>query len=187
MVQFKLSGLLICFIMCKLCSQDLQKSSSSRKGDQAAGEKSSLESIQSSVPLFLQYPVPYTQDAPTPLLVSQSPTKLHFGNPYSISDSKGWFISTKLLKKSSEIHIYLFTMSQSRSKAKIMYLSPTAHTCKMYTWRSWTVLLFLLFECVSVCGSCELAFIFVPTRDKCFILGVEYHISTMFHCIIPDK
>ncbi|XP_030013432.1 tax1-binding protein 1 homolog B isoform X2 [Sphaeramia orbicularis] len=69
---------------------DLQKgsSSSSRKGDQAAGEKTSLESIQSSVPLFLQYPVPYTQDAPTPLLVSQSPTKLHFGNPYSISDSK---------------------------------------------------------------------------------------------------
>ncbi|XP_067366044.1 tax1-binding protein 1 homolog B isoform X4 [Channa argus] len=34
------------------------------------------------------YPVPYTQDAPTPLLVSQSPTKLQFGNPYSISDSK---------------------------------------------------------------------------------------------------
>uniref|UniRef100_UPI0037E77958 tax1-binding protein 1 homolog B isoform X4 n=1 Tax=Semicossyphus pulcher TaxID=241346 RepID=UPI0037E77958 len=35
-----------------------------------------------------KYPVPYTQDAPTPLLVSQSPSKLHFGNPYSISDSK---------------------------------------------------------------------------------------------------
>lgn len=67
---------------------DLQKFSSIRKGYQAAGEKTSLESIQSSVPLFLQYPVPYTQDAPTPLLVSQSPTKLHFGNPYSISDSK---------------------------------------------------------------------------------------------------
>ncbi|KAF0045311.1 hypothetical protein F2P81_001840 [Scophthalmus maximus] len=57
-------------------------------GDQGVGEKSSLESIQSSVPLFLQYPVPYTQDAPTPLLVSQSPSKLQFGNPYSISDSK---------------------------------------------------------------------------------------------------
>ncbi|XP_073341048.1 tax1-binding protein 1 homolog B isoform X1 [Pagrus major] len=68
---------------------ELQKpSSSSRKGDQGAGEKTSLESNQSSVPLFLQYPVPYTQDAPTPLLVSQSPSKLHFGNPYSISDSK---------------------------------------------------------------------------------------------------
>uniref|UniRef100_A0AAQ6ABM4 UBZ1-type domain-containing protein n=1 Tax=Amphiprion ocellaris TaxID=80972 RepID=A0AAQ6ABM4_AMPOC len=53
-----------------------------------ASEKTSLENLQSSVPLFLQYPVPYTQDAPTPLLVSQSPGKLHFGNPYSISDSK---------------------------------------------------------------------------------------------------
>uniref|UniRef100_A0AAQ6AK40 UBZ1-type domain-containing protein n=1 Tax=Amphiprion ocellaris TaxID=80972 RepID=A0AAQ6AK40_AMPOC len=61
---------------------------SSRKGDQGASEKTSLENLQSSVPLFLQYPVPYTQDAPTPLLVSQSPGKLHFGNPYSISDSK---------------------------------------------------------------------------------------------------
>ncbi|XP_041648722.1 tax1-binding protein 1 homolog B isoform X1 [Cheilinus undulatus] len=65
---------------------DLQKSS--RKGDQVTGEKSSPDITQSSVPLFLQYPVPYTQDAPTPLLVSQSPSKLHFGNPYSISDSK---------------------------------------------------------------------------------------------------
>ncbi|XP_070691080.1 tax1-binding protein 1 homolog B isoform X2 [Pempheris klunzingeri] len=66
---------------------ELQKGSS-RKGDQGASEKTSLESIQSSVPLFLQYPVPYAQDAPTPLLVSQSPSKLHFGNPYSLSDSK---------------------------------------------------------------------------------------------------
>ncbi|XP_008289272.1 tax1-binding protein 1 homolog B isoform X1 [Stegastes partitus] len=65
----------------------LQKGSS-KKGDQGASEKTSLENLQSSVPLFLQYPVPYTQDAPTPLLVSQSPSKLHFGNPYSISDSK---------------------------------------------------------------------------------------------------
>lgn len=67
---------------------DLHKSSSSKKGDHAAGEKTNLESIQSSVPLFLQYPVPYAQDAPTPLLVSQSPSKLHFGNPYSMSDSQ---------------------------------------------------------------------------------------------------
>lgn len=66
--------------------------SSSRKGDQGASGKTSLENIQSSVPLFLQYPVPYTQDAPTPLLVSQSPSKLQFGNPYSISDSKGLFL-----------------------------------------------------------------------------------------------
>ncbi|KAM7383603.1 hypothetical protein PAMP_003241 [Pampus punctatissimus] len=65
---------------------EIQKGS--RKEDQEASEKTSLESIQSSMPLFLQYPVPYTQDAPTPLLVSQSPSKLHFGNPYSMSDSK---------------------------------------------------------------------------------------------------
>ncbi|XP_078109257.1 tax1-binding protein 1 homolog B isoform X1 [Sander vitreus] len=68
--------------------EELQKGSSSRKGDQGASEKTGLESIQSNVPLFLQYPVPYTHDAPTPLLVSKSPSKLHFGNPYSISDSK---------------------------------------------------------------------------------------------------
>lgn len=44
------------------------------------------------MPLFLQYPVPYAQDTPTPLLVSQSPSKLQFGNPYrSMSASKGWF------------------------------------------------------------------------------------------------
>ncbi|KAE8288703.1 Tax1-binding protein 1-like protein B [Larimichthys crocea] len=67
---------------------EFQKASSSRKGDQGGSEKTSLESNQSSVPIFLQYPVPYAQDAPTPLLVSQSPSKLHFGNPYSISDSK---------------------------------------------------------------------------------------------------
>lgn len=74
-----------------LLPQELQKGSSSKKGDQGGSEKTSMENIQSSVPLFLQYPVPYTPDAPTPLLVSQSPSKLHFGNPYSISDSKGWF------------------------------------------------------------------------------------------------
>uniref|UniRef100_I3J4A8 Tax1 (human T-cell leukemia virus type I) binding protein 1b n=1 Tax=Oreochromis niloticus TaxID=8128 RepID=I3J4A8_ORENI len=56
--------------------------------NQGTSEKTSLENLQSSVPLFLQYPVPYAQDTPTPLLVSQSPSKLHFGNPYSISDSK---------------------------------------------------------------------------------------------------
>uniref|UniRef100_A0A3Q4ACH9 UBZ1-type domain-containing protein n=1 Tax=Mola mola TaxID=94237 RepID=A0A3Q4ACH9_MOLML len=53
-----------------------------------ASDKTSFESNTSSVPLFLQYPVPYTQDVPAPLLVSQSPSKLHFGNPYSSSDSK---------------------------------------------------------------------------------------------------
>ncbi|XP_059194932.1 tax1-binding protein 1 homolog B [Centropristis striata] len=65
---------------------ELQKSG--RKGEQGSSEKTSLESVQTSVPLFLQYPVPYAQDAPTPLLVSQSPSKLHYGNPYTISDSK---------------------------------------------------------------------------------------------------
>ncbi|XP_028281378.1 tax1-binding protein 1 homolog B isoform X2 [Parambassis ranga] len=67
--------------------EELQKGNS-KKGDQGGSEKTSLENLQSSVPLFLQYPVPYAQDAPTPLLVSQSPSKLQFGNPYTITDSK---------------------------------------------------------------------------------------------------
>ncbi|XP_029958373.1 tax1-binding protein 1 homolog B isoform X1 [Salarias fasciatus] len=67
---------------------DVQKGGSSKKAEQGGSEKSSLENLQSSVPLFLQYPVPYAQDAPTPLLVSQSPSKLQFGNPYSVTDSK---------------------------------------------------------------------------------------------------
>uniref|UniRef100_A0A1A7WLZ2 Tax1 (Human T-cell leukemia virus type I) binding protein 1b n=1 Tax=Iconisemion striatum TaxID=60296 RepID=A0A1A7WLZ2_9TELE len=66
---------------------ELQKSSS-RKGDQGASERTSVEDLQPIVPLILQYPVPYTQDTPTPLLVSQSPSKLHFGNPYDISHAK---------------------------------------------------------------------------------------------------
>nr|ABF22396.1 Tax1 binding protein 1 [Takifugu rubripes] len=69
--------------------EELQKVNGGRKGDQGGSQKTSLESNQPSVPLFLQYPVPYAQDAPTPLLVAQSPSKLQFGNPYSISDPKG--------------------------------------------------------------------------------------------------
>ncbi|XP_019741858.1 tax1-binding protein 1 homolog B isoform X3 [Hippocampus comes] len=65
--------------------EELQKSS--KKAEQGASGRAGAENVQSSVPLFLQYPVPYAQDAPTPLLVSQSPTKLYFGNPYT--DSKG--------------------------------------------------------------------------------------------------
>ncbi|KAM9805677.1 tax1-binding protein 1 homolog B isoform 5-T5 [Syngnathus typhle] len=66
---------------------ELQKSS--KKPEQGPSGKGGVENIQSSVPLFLQYPVPYGQDSPNPLLVSQSPSKLQFGNPYSsISDSK---------------------------------------------------------------------------------------------------
>lgn len=79
-------------------SQEQQKVSSGRKGDQGGSQKSSLESSQSSVPIFLQYPVPYTQDAPTPLLVAQSPSKLQFGNPYSISDPKGQSYFQKIQK-----------------------------------------------------------------------------------------
>lgn len=66
-------------------SQELLKVNGGRKDDQGGSQKTSLESNQSSVPLFLQYPVPYAQD----MLVAQSPSKLHFGNPYSISDPKG--------------------------------------------------------------------------------------------------
>ncbi|XP_061809656.1 tax1-binding protein 1 homolog B isoform X1 [Nerophis lumbriciformis] len=58
------------------------------KGEHGASGKSSPEKVQPSVPLFLQYRYPYTLDAPTPLLVSQSPSKLHFGNPYSVPESK---------------------------------------------------------------------------------------------------
>ncbi|KAJ3598438.1 hypothetical protein NHX12_001948 [Muraenolepis orangiensis] len=42
-----------------------------------------------SIPVFLQYPIPYTMDAPTPMLVAQSSTQLHFGNPYSTLDPQG--------------------------------------------------------------------------------------------------
>ncbi|XP_060777793.1 tax1-binding protein 1 homolog B isoform X3 [Neoarius graeffei] len=34
-------------------------------------------------PVFLQYPLPYQPDVPSPLLVAQRPTELMFGNPYS--------------------------------------------------------------------------------------------------------
>ncbi|XP_056330859.1 tax1-binding protein 1 homolog B isoform X3 [Danio aesculapii] len=38
--------------------------------------------------VFLQYPMPYAQDDPSPLLVPQRPTDLLFGNPYSSTDSR---------------------------------------------------------------------------------------------------
>lgn len=82
-------------------SQELQKFNGGRKGDQGGSQKTSLDSNQSSVPLFLQYTIPYVQDAPTPLLVAQSPSKLQFGNPYSISDPKG----QSPFKKSQETFI----------------------------------------------------------------------------------
>ncbi|XP_046703744.1 tax1-binding protein 1 homolog B isoform X4 [Silurus meridionalis] len=34
-------------------------------------------------PVFLQYPLPYQPDVPSPLLVAQRPTELMFGNPYT--------------------------------------------------------------------------------------------------------
>ncbi|KAK2855043.1 hypothetical protein Q7C36_006912 [Tachysurus vachellii] len=34
-------------------------------------------------PVFLQYPLPYQPDVPSPLLVAQRPSELMFGNPYS--------------------------------------------------------------------------------------------------------
>lgn len=40
------------------------------------------------VQVFLQYPLPYSQDAPSPLLVPQRPTDLMFGNPYASSDTR---------------------------------------------------------------------------------------------------
>ncbi|KAI5106127.1 tax1-binding protein 1-like B isoform X1, partial [Silurus meridionalis] len=43
-------------------------------------------------PVFLQYPLPYQPDVPSPLLVAQRPTELMFGNPYT-SESRGHLCS----------------------------------------------------------------------------------------------
>ncbi|XP_073780726.1 tax1-binding protein 1 homolog B isoform X6 [Danio rerio] len=48
-------------------------------------QKDSNLDVQS---VFLQYPMPYAQDDPSPLLVPQRPTDLLFGNPYSSTDSR---------------------------------------------------------------------------------------------------
>ncbi|KAL0985443.1 hypothetical protein UPYG_G00156960 [Umbra pygmaea] len=66
---------------------DLQKMGGSVGSKKAvASEEMSLdESIQS---VFLQYPLPYAQDAPSPLLVPQSPTQLHYGNPYTTTGTR---------------------------------------------------------------------------------------------------
>ncbi|KAJ8354443.1 hypothetical protein SKAU_G00220100 [Synaphobranchus kaupii] len=61
--------------------EGLKKSSEINGG--LVSEGSSLENGQ---PMFLQYPLPYTQDAlPAPLVAQQS-TELQFGNPYSPPD-----------------------------------------------------------------------------------------------------
>ncbi|XP_055760320.1 tax1-binding protein 1 homolog B isoform X2 [Salvelinus fontinalis] len=63
--------------------EDLQKTDGAgRKTEAVVSEEIRIQSV------FLQYPLPYPQDAPTPLLVPQSPTQLHFGNPYSTSDAR---------------------------------------------------------------------------------------------------
>ncbi|XP_051722029.1 tax1-binding protein 1 homolog B isoform X2 [Ctenopharyngodon idella] len=61
---------------------ELQRSVS-REEEQ--GKKSGNLDVQS---VFLQYPMPYPQDDPSPLLVPQRPTDLMFGNPYSSTDSR---------------------------------------------------------------------------------------------------
>ncbi|XP_035264457.1 tax1-binding protein 1 homolog B isoform X2 [Anguilla anguilla] len=61
--------------------EGLKKSSEVKGG--LVSEDSSLESGQ---PMFLQYPLPYTQDAPPAPLVAQQSAELRFGNPYSTPD-----------------------------------------------------------------------------------------------------
>ncbi|XP_061096305.1 tax1-binding protein 1 homolog B isoform X3 [Conger conger] len=59
----------------------LKKSSEVKEG--LVSEDSSLEGSQ---PMFLQYPLPYTQDAPPTALVAQQSTELRYGNPYTTPD-----------------------------------------------------------------------------------------------------
>ncbi|XP_051576435.1 tax1-binding protein 1 homolog B isoform X2 [Myxocyprinus asiaticus] len=49
------------------------------------GKKDGNLDVQS---VFLQYPMPYPQDDPSPLLVPQRPADLMFDNPYSSADSR---------------------------------------------------------------------------------------------------
>lgn len=70
-------------VMFPVSHQELQRSVS-REEEQ--GKKSGNLDVQS---VFLQYPMPYPQDDPSPLLVPQRPTDLMFGNPYSSTDSRG--------------------------------------------------------------------------------------------------
>ncbi|XP_017327013.1 tax1-binding protein 1 homolog B isoform X3 [Ictalurus punctatus] len=60
----------------KLEGQELQRSASREEDEEEDG---SLD----VPPVFLQYPLPYPPDVPSPLLVAQRPTELMFGNPYS--------------------------------------------------------------------------------------------------------
>lgn len=62
--------------------QELQRSAS--RDEEEEGGDCSFD----APPVFLQYPLPYQPDVPSPLLVAQRPTELMFGNPYS-SESRG--------------------------------------------------------------------------------------------------
>ncbi|XP_052002613.1 tax1-binding protein 1 homolog B isoform X2 [Xyrauchen texanus] len=61
---------------------ELQRSVSREEENGKNDDNLDLESI------FLQYPIPYPQDDPSPLLVPQRPSELMFGNPYSSTDSR---------------------------------------------------------------------------------------------------
>lgn len=42
-----------------------------------------------SEPMILRYPLPYTQDQPSPPLVPQQPAELQYGNPYLEQETRG--------------------------------------------------------------------------------------------------
>lgn len=63
--------------------QELQRSVSREEENEKKDGNVDAQSV------FLQYPMPYPQDDPSPLLVPQRPSDLMFGNPYSSTDSRG--------------------------------------------------------------------------------------------------
>lgn len=63
--------------------QELQRSVSREEEHENKDGSVDVQSV------FLQYPMPYPQDDPSPLLVPHRPTDLMFGNPYSSTDSRG--------------------------------------------------------------------------------------------------
>ncbi|XP_028836805.1 tax1-binding protein 1 homolog B isoform X3 [Denticeps clupeoides] len=69
----------------KLEGKELQRNISRENNKQSGEEEEHSLDVQS---VLLQYPLPYTQDAPTPLLVPQRPTDLQYRNPYSTPDAQ---------------------------------------------------------------------------------------------------
>ncbi|XP_028836810.1 tax1-binding protein 1 homolog B isoform X7 [Denticeps clupeoides] len=65
--------------------KELQRNISRENNKQSGEEEEHSLDVQS---VLLQYPLPYTQDAPTPLLVPQRPTDLQYRNPYSTPDAQ---------------------------------------------------------------------------------------------------